>query len=77
MDAKDLRCPTTSTSSYGSESHTPPELIVWRDRDAAPSRRSSAAEVQCVNAHESLLKQNYVGSPAMVKGISTDDGVEG
>jgi len=41
MDAKDLRCPTTSTSSYGSESHTLPELIVGRDRDAALSRRCS------------------------------------
>jgi len=41
VDAKDLRCPTTSTSSYGSENHTPPELIVGRTRDAAPSRRSS------------------------------------
>jgi len=41
VDAKHLRCPTTSTSSYGSENHTPTELIVGRARDAAPSRRSS------------------------------------
>ena len=41
VDAKDLRCPTTSTSSYGSDNHTPPELIVGRARDAAPSRRCS------------------------------------
>jgi len=41
VDAKDLRCPTTSTSSYGSENHTPPELIVGRARNAAPSRCSS------------------------------------
>ena len=36
-------------------------------------------EVQCVNAHESLLWQHHVVgvSPAMVKGMSTDDGVEG
>jgi len=40
VDANDLRCPTTSTSSYGSENHTPPELIVGRACDAAPSRRS-------------------------------------
>jgi len=35
-------------------------------------------EVQSVNAHESRLwQQNVVGvSPAMVKGISTDDSVE-
>jgi len=39
--AKDLRCLTTSTSSYGLENYTPPELIVGRTRDASHSRRSS------------------------------------
>ena len=36
-------------------------------------------EVQSVNGHESCLGQQHVVgvSPAMVEGISTDDGVEG
>jgi len=36
-------------------------------------------EVQSVNGHESRLWQQYVVgmSPAMVEGISTDDGIEG
>jgi len=40
VDAKDLRGPTTSTSSYGSENRTPPELIVGRASHAAPSCRA-------------------------------------
>jgi len=34
VDAKDLCCPTTSTSSYGSKNCTPPDPIVGRDSHA-------------------------------------------
>jgi len=37
VDAKDLCCPTTLTSSYGSANHISPELIVKRASHAAPA----------------------------------------
>jgi len=40
VDAQNLCCPTTSTSLYGSENHTPPEPIVGRVSHAAPSCRA-------------------------------------
>ena len=53
MDAKDLCCPTTSTSSYGSENHTALELIVGIASHATPS---------CCALHQSTSRPAWLAT---------------